>query len=56
MQEDIESMADYFYSAQAEKFSYAAAQLSTLIGAGALSAAQIEEYSSSDEDGEYEYR
>lgn len=52
----IEEIAESFYSAQSGKYSYALSKLSQILGGGALTAAQLSDYESADEDGEYEYR
>lgn len=56
VRQSIEEIADSFYSAQSGKYSYALSKLSQILGGGALTAAQLSDYESADEDGEYEYR
>lgn len=56
VRQSIEEIAESFYSAQSGKYSYAVSKLSQLLGGGALTAAQLSDYESADEDGEYEYR
>lgn len=56
VRQSIEEIAEFFYSAQSGKYSYAVSKLSQLLGGGAITAAQFSEYESADEDGEYEYR
>ena len=54
--QSIQEIAESFYSAQSGKYSYALSKLSQILGGGALTAAQLSDYESADEDGEYEYR
>ena len=54
--QSIQEIAEAFYSAQSGKYSYAVSKLSQILGGGALTAAQLSDYESADEDGEYEYR
>lgn len=56
VRQSIEEIAESFYSAQSGKYSYALSKLSQILGGGALTAAQLSDYESADEDGEYEYR
>ena len=56
VRQSIEAIAEYAYSAQSTKYSYALSTLSQLLGGGALTAAELSDYESADEDGEYEYR
>lgn len=56
VRQSIEEIAESFYSAQSGKYSYALSKLSLILGGGALTAAQLSDYESADEDGEYEYR
>ena len=56
VRQSIEEIAESFYSAQSGKYSYALSKLSQILGGGALSAYQLSDYESADEDGEYEYR
>lgn len=56
VRQSIEEIAEAYYSAQSGKYSYAISALSQLLGGGALTAAQLSDYESADEDGEYEYR
>lgn len=56
VRQSIEEIAESFYSAQSGKYSYALSELSQILGGGALTAAQLSDYESADEDGEYEYR
>lgn len=54
--QSIQEIAESFYSAQSGKYSYALSKLSQILGGGALTAYQLSDYESADEDGEYEYR
>ena len=54
--QSIQEIAEAFYSAQSGKYSYALSKLSQILGGGALTAYQLSDYESADEDGEYEYR
>lgn len=56
VRQSIEEIAEYSYSAQSTQYSYALTRLSQLLGGGALTASQLSEYESGDEDGDYEYR
>lgn len=56
VRQSIEEIAEYSYSAQSTQYSYALTRLSQLLGGGALTASQLSEYESEDEDGDYEYR
>ena len=56
IRELIESIAESSYSAQSTQYSLSLIQLSNLLGGGPLSASQLAEYESADEDGGYEYR
>lgn len=56
VRQSIEEIAEYSYSAQSTQYSYALTRLSQLLGGGALTAYQLSDYESGDEDGEYEYR
>ena len=56
VRQSIEEIAEYSYSAQSTQYSYALTRLSQLLGGGALTASQLSDYESGDEDGDYEYR
>lgn len=56
VRQSIEEIAEYSYSAQSTQYSYALTRLSQLLGGGALTASQLSDYETGDEDGDYEYR
>ena len=56
VRQTIQEICEAAYSADSSKYSYALSKLSQLLGGGALSAYELSEYESADEDGEYEYR
>lgn len=56
VRQTIQEICEAAYSADSAKYSYALSKLSQLLGGGALSAYELSEYESADEDGEYEYR
>lgn len=56
IRQTIQEICEAAYSADSSKYSYALSKLSQLLGGGALSAYELSEYESADEDGEYEYR
>lgn len=56
VRQTIQEICEAAYSADSSKYSYALSKLSQLLGGGALTAAELSDYESADEDGEYEYR
>lgn len=56
VRQTIQEICEAAYSADSSKYAYALSKLSQLLGGGTLSAYELSEYESADEDGEYEYR